>query len=199
MKAHLGEILKLFILTSLVSCVAHPKTSNHSLSIRFKQHSVQCDSRTKPPIRPSFQDCQGFLWDLSIKSHAEPRGAFKWYGRNIGPCDDCVELPTLVYFKDRRCAAVIDVDNKDRREFSVFDLNELWQALSGVVEVYWLRERQNGIGYPGSQTAWAGLAEGIDTKLGLLTKASLVQENRTLNILDLSGQGTKRVVKSSLR
>ena len=196
MKAHLGEILNLFILTSLACCAAHPKISNHSLLIPVQNYRTQCDPRTAPPIRPSFQDCHEFLWDLSIKSHTEPQGAFKWYGRNIGPCDDCVELPTLVYFKDRRCAAVIDVDDKDRQDFSVFDLKDLWQALSGMVEDCWLRKRRNGRSYPGSQTAWAGLVEGFGTEPGLLTKASLVQGNRSLTMLDLSEQGTKSVAKS---
>ena len=196
MKAHLGEILNLFILTSLACCAAHSKIFNHSLLIPVKNYRTQCDPRTEPPIRPSFQDCQTFLWDLSIKSHTEPQGTFKWYGRNLGPCDDCVELPTLVYFKDGRCAAVIDVDDKDRQDFSVFDLKDLWQALSGMVEACWLRKRQNGRSYPGSQTAWAGLVEGVGTKPGLLSKASLVQGNRSLNMLDLSEQGTKSVAKS---
>ena len=197
MKTHLGELLIPLLLASLAYCAAIPTSSQPSLFLPRQNSRIRCDKRTKPPTMPSFQDCQGFLWDLSVKSHQEPRGAFKWYGHQLGPCENCVELPTLVRFQGRQCAGFIDSDDMDHRDFSVFDLTELWQALSGVVGVCWLEEKHNGIGYPGSQTAWACLVENIWTNSEILAKGSLVHGNRTLNILDLSGEGTKSVVNSS--
>ena len=197
MQIHFGGLLNLCLLTSLACCAALPTFSKRSLFIPCQHCRIQCDARTQRPLKPSFQDCQDFLWALSVKSHQEPIGAFKWYGRNLGPCDDCVQLPTLVSFEGQRCAAVIDVDDKDRRDFSVFDLRELWQALSDVVKVCWLSEKHNGRGYPGSQTAWAGFVDVGGAKSETLTKASSVRGNRTLNILDLSGEGIKSLVNSA--
>ena len=197
MQTNIGGLLNLFLLTSFATCAASPTSSQPSLFLPRQDGRIRCDTRTKPPTRPSFQDCQGFLWDLSVKSHQEPAGAFKWYGYELGPCDDCVELPTLVIFRNRRCAGLIDSDDKNHQDFSVFDLKELWQALSGVVGVCWLGEKHNGIGYPGSQIAWAGLVENIWMNSEILTKESLVHGNRTLNILDLDGDGTRSAVKSS--
>ena len=105
-----------------------------------------------------------------------------------------MDLPTIIRFKNHKCACLVDVDDKDRRAFSVFDLKELWQALSDVVKLCWLGERHNGRGYPGSQTAWAGFVESVGTESGALKNTSLLQG---INVLDLSEDGTKSVVKSS--
>ena len=198
MQIHLGGILlNLFLLTSLVCSAAHPNISHSSLFLPCQKCRIQCDGRTERPNDLFFQDCQKFLWDLSLKSHEEIQGSFKWYGRNLGPCEDCVNLPTIVHFGKQRCAGLIDVDDKFKWDFSVFDLKELWQALSDVIRVCWLGEKHNGRGYPGSQTAWAGFVKGVGTNSKAISKGSLVRGNRTVTILDLSGEFTNSAVKSS--
>jgi len=141
----------------------------------------KCDARTRPPTDPSFQDCQDLLWSLSIKAHREPTAAYRWYGRRLDPCDECVKLPTIVHFGRQKCAALIDVDDKHDDEVSIFGLRELWQASSDVVAVCWLGQRHNGLGYPGGHMAWAGFVKGT----------SLASEVLGIEMVRL-GDGTKR-------
>ena len=198
MQAHFAEILNLLLLASFAGSADHPTISHRSLFLPAQHGRISCDARTKPPVEPSFQDCHDFLWDLSIKSHEEPQGAFRWYGRNLGPCVDCVKLPTIIHNRKQKCAALIDVDDKDSLEFSVFDLKELWRALSDMVGVCWLREKHNGRGYPGSQTAWAALVRGIGTRSGVLTQGSMAHGNKTFGIIDLSEMDIKNLSASHL-
>ena len=155
---------------------------------------VKCDRRTKPPTIPSFQDCESFLNELAIKSHLEPKGAYKYYGRDLDPCKECVRLPTIIHFGRRKCAALIDVDDDDEKSWSIFGLADLWQALSDMVAVCWLEKKHNGRGYPASQAAWAGFVRGVSPRTGFLengTEASWMGltegwGNRTVNVIDLT-------------
>ncbi|KAL8947959.1 MAG: hypothetical protein Q9222_005806 [Ikaeria aurantiellina] len=146
---------------------------------------IQCDSRTKRPIRPSLNNCETFLENLSILSHKEKPGTFKYYGRNIGPCAQCVQLPTIIHIGKSKCAAVIDVDDKDAKDFSVFDTHDLWQALHAVIGVCWLGKKQDGRGFPNSQTAWAGFNEGIRSETGGILRKLPGYGNETMSLVDL--------------
>ncbi|KAL8684156.1 MAG: hypothetical protein Q9224_006562, partial [Gallowayella concinna] len=93
---------------------AHP-ASPHPI-----HHSarIKCDPRTTRPMDPAFQDCDLFLGALSVKAHGEPPGAFRYYGRNIGSCPLCVNLPVILHFGAiGECAALIDVDDKHAMDF----------------------------------------------------------------------------------
>ncbi len=153
----------------------------------------RCDARTKPPSNPSFQECQDFLWSLSDKAHKEPTAAYKWYGRRLEPCDECVKLPTIVHFGRQKCAALIDIDDEHEDEISIFDLRDLWQALSDVVSVCWLGQRHNGLGFPGGHLAWAGFIKGITLGAEVMGIEMLRLGNgterrggRRVSVLDLS-------------
>jgi len=152
----------------------------------------KCDARTRPPTDPSFKDCQDFLWSLAIKAHREPTAAYRWYGRRLDPCDECVKLPTIIHHGRQKCAALIDVDDKHEDEVSIFGLRELWQALSDVVAVCWLGERHNGLGYPGGQ-AWAGFFKGtslgsevLGIEMVSLGNGTERRGGRRMSVLDLS-------------
>ena len=149
--------------------------------------SPQCDPRSNPPTKPSFQDCEAFLWNLSKLSHQD-RGAYKWYGRQLDPCKECVKLPTIIHWKNFRCAAIVDVDDADEEEIVVFGLTDLWRALSDVVGFCWLREQHNGRGYPSGSAVWAALIRGLTIQPGLRVKDMenrAEQRNSTMSVLDL--------------
>lgn len=149
--------------------------------------SPSCDVRTKPPIKPSFQDCQTFLWNLAQRSHKDPQ-AYRWYGRHLDACPECAKLPTIMHWKNLRCAALIDVDDADEREIAVFGLDDLWKALSNMVGKCWLKENHNGRGYPSGAAVWAALTVGVNPNLEVSLKAidgKRSQENKTLNVLNL--------------
>ena len=159
-----------------------------------------CDPRTKPPTEPSFQDCQNFLEVLSIRAQQEPPGTFKYYGRNIGSCDECVELPTIIFFKGRRCAALIDVFDKQKRDISIFDLRDLRKALGQLVSQCWLGKRQNGVGFPGDMTAWAGFIRAPGSRSTISRRDRAIMQNRTedwekrnISVLDLSEGWTEQM------
>lgn len=95
-------------------------------------------------------------------------------------------LPAIVHIGRHACAAVIDVDDKDEKDFSVFDMKDLWQALSDVVGICWLGEKHNGRGYPGSQTAWTGFVRGVGSGTAVSLMETMMLGNRTVTILDLS-------------
>ncbi|KAL8829160.1 MAG: hypothetical protein Q9191_002173, partial [Dirinaria sp. TL-2023a] len=163
---------------------------------------IKCDTRSKPPKDPSFQDCSEFLWELSIKAHAEPQGSYKWYGREIDACTECVKLPTIIHIGTLKCATVIDVDDARETDLSIFGLTDLNAALSDVIGTCWLRQMHNGVGYPGAQAAWAGLIKGFTgLRLGGSVNDTLELEdgadallrnemerwrNRTVSVIDLS-------------
>ncbi|KAL8721899.1 MAG: hypothetical protein Q9181_007610 [Wetmoreana brouardii] len=161
----------------------------------------ECDARTRPPRSPSLLSCENVLWTLRQKAQQEPPGAYKWYGRHLDPCDQCVQLPTIIHFGRKRCAIAIDVDDEHDDEPSIFDLGDLWEALRDVIQVCWMRENHNGRGYPGGQVAWAGFVKGPTQGAGVLwndtavlgdeAKALWKNEtehwgNRTMSVLDLS-------------
>lgn len=133
------------------------------LSGDLKQ-KVLCDRRTLPPKTPSFQACSLFLERLANLARKEPKGAYKWYGRHIDECSECTKLPAYVFFSGMSCATVIDVFDKDENSLSLFGMDDLERSLSAMVGKCWLGDgvyanRHNGIGYPGSQNAWAGLVK----------------------------------------
>lgn len=149
--------------------------------------SPQCDPRTKPPTKPSFQDCQTFLWNLAERSHKDPH-AYKWYGSRIEPCAECVKLPTIIHWKNFRSAALIDVDDEDEQDIGIFGYHDLWKALSDIVGDCWLKERHNGRGYPSASNVWAALIRGVSSQPGATVKrfeGTNDWGNRTLNVLDL--------------
>ncbi|KAL8798472.1 MAG: hypothetical protein Q9182_006626 [Xanthomendoza sp. 2 TL-2023] len=133
---------------------------------------IQCDPSTPRPTTPSLHTCDLFLALLSQKAHQEPPGAFKYYGRHMGSCPLCVNLPVIMHFGgNRECAALIAVDEEDAGEFSVFGLMDLWRALRDVVGVCWVGEGRNGRGYPGGMTAWAGFVNGGNGTRGVEKKS----------------------------
>lgn len=183
MRTRFSAYLSFVALSNLLTFCASVPPTHHSLRL---QPIIKCDARTKPPTNPSFQDCQDFLWDLSIKAHKEPPGAYKWYSRIIEPCSQCVELPTIIHFGNQKCAAIIDSEEKHEKEASIFGLRDLWQALSDVVSVCWLREKHNGIGFPDRQTAWAGFIRGPYPRLSFSSTDFAALGSGTVRIIDLS-------------
>ena len=178
--------LLLFISTSVCISLKHPDSSltlQNDL-IPF----IECDPRTKRPTIPSLNDCEDFLSLLNIRAH-EAAGAYSWYGRNIGTCDDCVKLPAIIYFGKSKCAALIDVDDQAAEGVDYFTLKMLYRALSDVILECWLQEKQNGRGYPGLITAWAGLIRGVGVQSGRFTEGSLKRGNRTISVIDLDSEG----------
>lgn len=175
---------------------------------------IKCDTHTKPPKVPSVKDCEKFLWELSIKAQAEPKGAYKYYARDIDPCKECVKLPTIIHFGALRCATVIDVDDGQEAELSIFGLTDLYAALSQVVGTCWLRQMHNGVGYPAAMAAWAGLIKRSNLRLGSSGNETMDLEdgtdalmrneverwgNRTVSVIDLSAgwpqsKGSERTV-----
>ncbi|KAL8705553.1 MAG: hypothetical protein Q9201_001331 [Fulgogasparrea decipioides] len=161
----------------------------------------ECDARTRPPRRPSLISCDNLLWTLRNKADQEPPGAYKWYGRHLDPCDQCVELPAVIHFGRQQCAIVIDVDDEHEDDPSIFGLRDLWEALHDVIRVCWVQEFHNGRGYPGGQAAWAGFVRGMGQGSGVLWNDTAVLGaeaeglwkneterwgDRTMNVLDLS-------------
>ncbi|KAL8730980.1 MAG: hypothetical protein Q9181_004475 [Wetmoreana brouardii] len=155
--------------------------------IRCASRSPQCDSHTRAPRNPSVGDCQSFLRSLSIKAQ-EPGTIYKWFGRNIEPCDQCVQLPTIIQYGRFKCAALIDVDDEHETDVAIFDLGDVHQALLDLINVCWLAKGFNGRGYPGGQVVWAAFVEGIHPKLGIVGNGMKEMEtwtNRTVSILNL--------------
>lgn len=179
--------LLLFIATSVCSSLKHPDSS---LALQGNiDPFIECDPRTKRPTNPSLNDCEDFLELLNIKSHEELSGAFKRYGRDIGMCDKCVKLPAIIHFGKTKCAALIDVDDKNAKGVDLFDFRELYQALSDVIGLCWLQKKQNGRGYPGFYTAWALLIRGVGVQSGRFREGSLKRGNRTMSVIDLDSKG----------
>lgn len=154
----------------------------------------ECDARTKPPKDPPVIACNDFLEYLSIKAHRQPRGEYRWYGRKLEPCDQCVKLPTIIHHGDLRCATLIDVDDENEDVPSIFGLSDLRQALSDVLGFCWLVKKRNGRGYPGGQAAWAAFTAGVRpprleiTWKDLVASRSMEQERerRNVTIIDIS-------------
>ena len=189
------NIAFLLLLTSTAICISirYPESS---LSTRKDaRQRIECDPRTKRPTNPSFNDCEEFLEHLSIKSHNGPSGAYKWYGRNIGMCDECVKLPTVIHFGNLKCAALIEVDDGNEKEIDIFDLRDLWLALSNVIGFCWLRERHNGRGYPSSHKTWEAFVRGVGVRSGNFMEIPLHLDNGTMTMIDLDSEGrTVRLV-----
>ncbi|KAL8827692.1 MAG: hypothetical protein Q9170_006909 [Blastenia crenularia] len=139
----------------------------------------QCDARTKPPTNPSFYNCQEFLEILSIEASREPRGAYKYYGRHLEPCQLCVKLPVIIHYGTINCAAIIDVDDEHEKDLSIFGIIDLRQALADVVGVCWLGKRCNGRGFPAGMPAWAGFTRGVGPSLDIARKERTVLANWT--------------------
>ncbi|KAL8778232.1 MAG: hypothetical protein Q9213_007511, partial [Squamulea squamosa] len=121
---------------------------------------------------------------LATRAQKQPRGEFRYYGRNIGDCDLCVNLPVIMHISRSggyECAALIDVDEEHATTFSVFDFRDLWRALSELLRVCWLGEMHNGKGYPGSQTAWTTFVKGR----GWVKGGYGTEGNRTVGVVDL--------------
>lgn len=153
----------------------------------------ECDARTKPPKDPPVIACNDFLEYLSMKAHSQPRGEYRWYGRNIGPCNECVKLPTIIHHSGLGCATLVDVDDEKEDVPSIFGLSDLRQALSDVLGICWLTKKRNGRGYPGGQAAWAAFTQGVTPKLeipwkDIVTSRTMRQERaiRNVSVIDLS-------------
>lgn len=184
------------ISTSICTFIKYP---DPSLSLqRDSRQRVECDLRTKRPTIPSFNDCEDFLELLSIKSHKEPSGAYSWYGRTIGMCEECIRLPTIVHYGNLKCAALIDVDDKNEKEIDLFGLRDLWLALNGVIGFCWLQERHNGRRYPGSNVAWKAFVRGVEVQQSRRSMGkSPTRGNSTVYLIDLDSQGGSRALFSS--
>ena len=178
--------LLLFISTSVCISPQHP---DPSFTLLNDIHPfIECDPRTKRPTIPSLNDCEDFLSLLNIRAH-EAAGAYSWYGRNIGTCDDCVKLPAIIHFGKSKCAVLIDVDEKAAEWVDYFNLKMLYRALSDVILSCWLKEKQNGRGYPGLLTVWAVFIRGVELQSGRFTEGSLKPGNRTISVIDLDSAG----------
>ena len=97
-------------------------------------------------------------------------------------CNECVKLPVVVRSGKGQCAAVIDVDDENEQELSIFGLMDLWHALSDMVSVCWLKAGLDGRGYPDRQYAWAQFFEDLRPSLGEVP----ARGNGTGFVLDLS-------------
>ncbi|KAI4175129.1 MAG: hypothetical protein LQ343_001890 [Gyalolechia ehrenbergii] len=153
----------------------------------------ECDARTKPPKNPSFSECGAFLEYLSIKAHSQPPGEYRWYGRKIEACTECVKLPSIIHHGRVKCAAIVDVDDEHEDDLSIFGLSDLRQALADVMGICWLAMKHNGRGYPGSQAAWAAFTQGVNPRLRLAWKGittlgymSQDKEDKNVSVIDLS-------------
>lgn len=90
---------------------------------------------------------------------------------------------------------MVDVDDngEDETALSIFGLQDLWEALEGVVQQCWLngnvRKRSNGRGYPTNFPAWAGFGRGKDGLAvvggGGRGARGLRMGNRTVRVIDL--------------
>ncbi|KAL8811656.1 MAG: hypothetical protein Q9200_001626 [Gallowayella weberi] len=115
---------------------------------------IECSLEIRPPGYLRSRDCERFLYRLAAEARQEPTSAYKWYGRHIDPCPECVQLPAKVTF-GFICEVKIDVDEADDKELSIFGLRDLVRALQGVEEECWKKRRRTGRGFPDSQKAWA--------------------------------------------
>ncbi|KAL8779175.1 MAG: hypothetical protein Q9213_007061 [Squamulea squamosa] len=175
---------KIFLLFALFASSAFPSP----LSLfQSQEPRIRCVPGTKPPTNPSYQSCMAFMWKLSERSNQEPTGAYKWYGRDIGRCSECEDLPAIVHFGAGRCAALIDVDDNHEKDYSIFGLRDLWEALNGVIKECWLnpdpKKKLDGKGYPVKFPAWAIFTKGTSH---LQVDKIINLGNRTMNVLDLS-------------
>ncbi|KAL8799522.1 MAG: hypothetical protein Q9182_005831 [Xanthomendoza sp. 2 TL-2023] len=115
---------------------------------------IECFVEERRPGALAPRDCQRFLARLATDARLEPVGAYKWYGRHLDPCRECVQLPTTVAY-GFVCEARIDVDEEDDQELSIFGLKDLVRALQGVQTECLTRRKRAGRGFPDSQRAWA--------------------------------------------
>lgn len=143
----------------------------------------ECDG-TERPRTPTLRDSQEFLLSLYKRAIAETPGAYRWYGRRLEPCPECVSLPAIIYSGRRRCAALIDVDDEHEDDVSIFGLIDLWEALGEVVSVCWLSKRQDGRGYPSGQSAFARLIKSPQ-EVAISKRIENAIGNRTVNMIDL--------------
>lgn len=161
---------------------------------------IECDLGTKPPRDPTYHECLAFTIRLHLMAMREPPEAYKFYGRNIGTCSECVDLPFKLLFGQSRCAVLIDINDADEKELSIFGLRELHGALQGVLEQCWLNrnpaKRFNGRGYPGNMPAWAAFVKGDTHRPG--DQEAMTLGNRTLKVIDLS-QGWPKLQPAALR
>ncbi|KAL8772273.1 MAG: hypothetical protein Q9209_002485 [Squamulea sp. 1 TL-2023] len=159
---------------------------------------IQCVPGTKPPTNPSYQSRMAFMWKLSEKSNQEPTGAYKWYGRDTGRCSECEELPAIIHFGAGRCAALIDVNDNHAKDYSIWGLRDLYEALNGVIKYCWLnadpKKKLDGKGYPAKFPAWAIFTKGISH---LPTDKVTNLGNQTPNVLDLSEGWRSNTARSS--
>ena len=160
---------------------------------------IECDPSTKPPRDPTYYECLAFTIRLHQIAKREPPHAYKWYGRNIGTCTECTDLPFKLLLGQSRCAVLIDIDDADEKEVSIFGLRELHGALQGVLEECWLNRiparRCNGRGYPGNMPAWAAFVKGDIHRPG--DQEAMTLGNRTLKVIDLSQGWPKNATSSS--
>lgn len=189
----LSAILLLAALFAIRSSASYPSRALGWPSL------IECDPRTKPPTDPTYHECLAFTSRLYLMVKTEPPEAYKYYGRNIGTCSECTDLPFKLLFGQSKCAVLIDIDDADEKELSIFGLRELHGALQGVLEECWLNrnpaKRFNGRGYPGNMPAWAAFVKG-DTHRLRHQEATMLG-NRTLKVVDLSQGWPKNATSSS--
>lgn len=151
--------------------------------IALSYRNPECDGRNRP-TNPSIRECRVFLYSLLRKAEVEPSGAYRWYGRRLDACPECVKLPSIIYSGHHRCAALIDVEDEYEDEVSIFGLIDLWRALGLVMKMCWIDQKQNGRAWPAGQIAFARFTRGTQG-IAVSKKKEDVIGNRTVSMIDL--------------
>ena len=98
-------------------------------------------------------------------------------------------MPVILHFGRGKCATLIDVDDDDEKEISIFGLRDLYEALDGVITTCWLNlevvKRSNGRGYPFNGKAWAAFVRGCADGIGGMMRVG----NRRVNVVNLTRRG----------
>lgn len=199
MQTHVGYLTALLLSIVLPTCISGPTSPHTSRLTRSSQSLslspyIQCDPRTKRPTEPTTQQCRYFLLELWNKASNEPPGAYRWYGRDLDPCDECVRLPSIIHYGHAKCAAVVDVDEEHEKDLSILGLSDLYEALHGVLSVCWMEERKAGRAFPDRQSAWTTFVEGPKQGKGFSSNETVVLGDRVMSILDLRGKWTEHTI-----
>ena len=153
---------------------------------------TECALGSKPPTNPSYAACQTFLMALAAKAHEEPKGAYRWYGRDLDTCPECVRLPSAVQYGRIKCALLLDVDDEHEKDVAIFGLGDLWSAASEIMGRCWIRKKMDGRAFPEGQSVWARFMPGRETIRGEVGEGVLV--SRAEDGEREGGNGMVRVV-----
>ncbi|KAI4247286.1 MAG: hypothetical protein L6R40_001629 [Gallowayella cf. fulva] len=155
---------------------------------------IECSAHDPPPTHPTPQACQQFLVRLAIEAHKEPLGAYRWYGRQLDSCPECVKLPAVLNYGQNLCAAYLDVDEEDDKTVSIFGLRDVLRALEGVKKRCWSAEKRDGRGFPDAQRVWAMFTIGVHPEIGGRGNGTVEVGGRRVSFVDLEeGWGGKKV------